>query len=77
MSPLVTQTWASRRDTLERAGGAVVREGHAQKAKTVAKKETPMNIHEYQAKQIFARYGVPVPRGEVAFTVAEVGPKPV
>ena len=33
-----------------------------------------MKIHEYQAKQIFARYGVPVPRGEVAFTVAEVGP---
>ena len=33
-----------------------------------------MKIHEYQAKQIFARYGVPVPKGEVAFTVAEVGP---
>ncbi|MFQ5664552.1 MAG: ADP-forming succinate--CoA ligase subunit beta [Terriglobia bacterium] len=25
-----------------------------------------MKIHEYQAKQIFAHYGVPVPRGEVA-----------
>src|SRR5438094_4673322 len=24
-----------------------------------------MKIHEYQAKQILARYGVPVPRGEV------------
>ncbi len=33
-----------------------------------------MKIHEYQAKQIFARYGVPVPRGVPAFTVAEVGP---
>jgi succinyl-CoA synthetase beta subunit len=33
-----------------------------------------MKIHEYQAKQIFARYGVPVPKGEAAFTVAEVGP---
>ena len=22
-----------------------------------------MNIHEYQAKQIFAKYGVPTPRG--------------
>ncbi|MCD6172633.1 MAG: hypothetical protein J7J96_02455, partial [Sulfurimonas sp.] len=22
-----------------------------------------MNIHEYQAKQIFAKYGVPVPKG--------------
>jgi succinyl-CoA synthetase beta subunit len=33
-----------------------------------------MKIHEYQAKQIFARYGVPVPTGEPALTVAEVGP---
>ena len=30
-----------------------------------------MKIHEYQAKAILARYNVPVPRGEVAFTVAE------
>jgi succinyl-CoA synthetase beta subunit len=28
-----------------------------------------MKIHEYQAKQILARYGVPVPRGRVAATV--------
>src|SRR5437899_1139605 len=27
-----------------------------------------MKIHEYQAKAILARYHVPVPRGEVAFT---------
>lgn len=27
-----------------------------------------MNIHEYQAKQIFAKYGVPTPRGIVANT---------
>jgi succinyl-CoA synthetase beta subunit len=27
-----------------------------------------MKIHEYQAKAILARYGVPVPRGEVTFT---------
>jgi succinyl-CoA synthetase beta subunit len=33
-----------------------------------------MKIHEYQAKQIFARYGVPVPKGEPAFNVAEIGP---
>jgi succinyl-CoA synthetase beta subunit len=33
-----------------------------------------MKIHEYQAKQIFARYGVPVPRGEPAFAASEVGP---
>jgi len=30
-----------------------------------------MNIHEYQAKEIFREYGVPVPRGQVAFTVDE------
>ena len=28
-----------------------------------------MNIHEYQAKQLLAQYGVPVPKGGVAFTV--------
>jgi succinyl-CoA synthetase beta subunit len=28
----------------------------------------PMKIHEYQAKTILAKYGVPVPRGEVAMT---------
>jgi len=30
-----------------------------------------MNLHEYQAKQLFARYGVPVTRGEVATTPAQ------
>ncbi len=30
-----------------------------------------MNIHEYQAKQILARYKVPVPRGQVAYTPHE------
>ncbi len=30
-----------------------------------------MNIHEYQAKQIFAKYNVPVPKGKVAFSVDE------
>ena len=30
-----------------------------------------MNIHEYQAKQIFAEYGVPTPRGYVANTPEE------
>ena len=29
-----------------------------------------MKIHEYQAKQILARYGVPIPKGEVAESVA-------
>jgi succinyl-CoA synthetase beta subunit len=30
-----------------------------------------MKIHEYQAKAILAKYDVPVPRGEVAYTVEE------
>ncbi|MFQ5925684.1 MAG: ADP-forming succinate--CoA ligase subunit beta [Dehalococcoidia bacterium] len=30
-----------------------------------------MKIHEYQAKEILAKYGVPVPRGSVAATPAE------
>ena len=30
-----------------------------------------MNIHEYQAKEIFRNYGVPVPRGGVAFSGPE------
>src|SRR5690349_21756432 len=30
-----------------------------------------MKIHEYQAKAILGQYNVPVPRGEVAFTVEE------
>jgi len=30
-----------------------------------------MNIHEYQAKQIFQKYGVPTPEGKVAFSVKE------
>ena len=30
-----------------------------------------MKIHEYQAKQIFARYGLAIPRGYPAFTVDE------
>ena len=30
-----------------------------------------MKIHEYQAKAVLARYGVPVPRGIVAATAAE------
>ena len=27
-----------------------------------------MKIHEYQAKQLFRQYGVPVPEGQVAGT---------
>src|SRR6202035_2885972 len=32
---------------------------------------TSMNIHEYQAKGVLREFGVPVPRGIPAFTVAE------
>ncbi len=31
-----------------------------------------MKIHEYQGKEIFARYGVPVPKGVACFTLDEV-----
>jgi succinyl-CoA synthetase beta subunit len=30
-----------------------------------------LNLHEYQSKRIFAKYGIPIPRGEVAETPAE------
>jgi len=30
-----------------------------------------MNIHEYQGKEVFRRFGVPVPEGRVAYTVDE------
>ena len=30
-----------------------------------------MNLHEYQAKQLFASYGLPVPRGKPAFSERE------
>ncbi len=30
-----------------------------------------MNLHEYQSKRIFARYGIPIPQGEVATTPTE------
>ena len=30
-----------------------------------------MNIHEYQAKELLAKFGVPVPQGGVAYTATE------
>src|SRR5690348_7728090 len=30
-----------------------------------------MNLHEYQAKQLLAKYGLPVPYGEVAWNVED------
>ena len=32
-----------------------------------------MNIHEYQAKGLFAKYGIPVPQGYLALTPQEAG----
>jgi len=30
-----------------------------------------MKLHEYQSKQLFARYGIPIPKGRVAATASE------
>ena len=30
-----------------------------------------MNIHEFQAKEVLGRFGVPVPKGQVASTTEE------
>src|SRR5512136_1055640 len=30
-----------------------------------------MKLHEYQSKQIFAKYGIPIPRGRIAVTADE------
>ncbi len=30
-----------------------------------------MKLHEYQSKRLFARYGIPIPRGDVAITAEE------
>ena len=35
-----------------------------------------MKIHEYQGKEILARFGIPVPRGYPAFSVREARPTP-
>ena len=32
-----------------------------------------MDIHEYQAKEILARFGVPVPRGGLAYSPEQAG----
>src|SRR5487761_669680 len=34
-------------------------------------KPPPMNLHEYQAKQLFAAYGIPVPNGRPAESPAD------
>ncbi len=35
------------------------------------KQESTLNIHEYQAKQVFAKYGVPTPKGIIAESVEQ------
>jgi succinyl-CoA synthetase beta subunit len=30
-----------------------------------------MNLHEYQSKQLFAQYGIPVPKGQAASSPEE------
>ena len=30
-----------------------------------------MKIHEYQAKELFNKYGIPIPKGGVAFNIEE------
>jgi succinyl-CoA synthetase beta subunit len=30
-----------------------------------------MKLHEYQSKQIFAKFGIPIPKGRVAATATE------
>jgi len=34
-------------------------------------KECTVNLHEFQAKRLFAEHGIPIPRGEVAYTPGE------
>jgi succinyl-CoA synthetase beta subunit len=41
--------------------------------KLASESASVVKIHEYQAKAILARFGVPVPRGEVAFNAADAG----
>ena len=30
-----------------------------------------MNLHEYQSKQLFAQYAIPIPKGELAGSLEE------
>ena len=32
-----------------------------------------MNLHEYQSKELFAQYSIPVPKGQVASSPEEAG----
>ena len=52
-------------------GAAKYRLPRALPRKTPAESESAMNIHEYQAKELLAKYGVGIPAGIPALTVEE------
>jgi succinyl-CoA synthetase beta subunit len=54
-----------------RNGAAAVVAGRKGRYRQRSKARLSMNIHEYQGKELFARYGIPVPRGLPAFTVSD------
>ena len=65
--PTLDQTSAASSTRTERAGEAARKRAcrGVRGAKPFGRR---MKIHEYQAKAILARHGVPVPQGEVVFT---------
>ena len=73
-TPRARVTVRVRRSAPPRPRGArSVRSAARTQSRTSSSADHPVKIHEYQAKQILARYGVAVPRGEVAFNPAEAG----
>ena len=41
---------------------------HAGNVKTYPKEVQDMDIHEYQAKELLSKFGVPIPRGGLAYS---------
>jgi succinyl-CoA synthetase beta subunit len=59
------------RSGIGRAGGDELALGpgeitHAKQPSLSIFRGTPMNLHEFQAKSIFAKYGIPIPQGRAA-----------
>src|SRR3954454_14132498 len=48
-----------------------LRSGRSRRAAVLGSANRSMNIHEYQAKELLAKFGLPVPPGGVAYTAAE------
>src|SRR5436305_1061015 len=48
-----------------------LRSERGRRAAVLGSANRSMNIHEYQAKELLAKFGVPVPPGGVAYTAAE------